>query len=82
MLTCSEGNHPLPYNKHKRPTPHRGLSVRLILIRIECDSFRFKNKRRISKYSGRSEPFGTELCQWEIYINELIGDSFALLAMT
>ncbi len=67
MLTAIEGYHTLLHNKHKRPTPHRDVSARLILMQLESGSFDSENKRRISKNSGRSEPFGTGLCRNEIY---------------
>ena len=49
VLTAIAGYHTLASNKHKRPTPHRDVSARLILRCIESGSFDSENKRRISK---------------------------------
>ncbi|PWJ34706.1 hypothetical protein IE02_2243 [Fibrobacter succinogenes subsp. elongatus] len=51
MLITTAGYHTLQHNKHKRPTPHRDVSARLILVLIESGSFSCENKRRISKIS-------------------------------
>lgn len=50
VLTAIAGYHTLASNKHKRPTPHRDVSARLILRCIESGSFDSENKRRISKF--------------------------------
>ena len=49
MPTTTEGYHTLFYDKHKRPTPNLGVSVRLTLVEVESGSFSRENKRRISK---------------------------------
>ena len=80
MLIEPVGYHTLQHNKHKRPTPHRDVSARLILVLIESGSFRFENKSRNSKLVAPNHSVRGYVVMK--YINMRSRDCFAMLAMT